>query len=88
MNADYLKFQVIHPLTEIRALGGVDLVFKGNAIYVEDPDAAWSQAIEAGATPLYEVIDHDYGERSGGVIDPCGNRWFFAAVTDQQKRSS
>ena len=57
-------------------------------LYVEDPDAAWKRAIDAGASPLYEVMDHDYGERSGGVIDPCGNRWFFAAVFDQKTRNA
>lgn len=55
-------------------------------VFVEDPDAAWARARQQGATSLYEVQDHDYGERSGGVADRWGNHWYFAAVTDPAKR--
>ncbi len=49
-------------------------------IYVEDPDATYRQALEAGAKSLAEPQDHDYGERSAGFEDPCGNYWWAAKV--------
>lgn len=55
-------------------------------VFVEDPDAAWKKAVEHGATPLYEVTDHPYGERSGGVADAWGNQWYLARVTDAKAR--
>ena len=57
-------------------------------VFVPDPDAAWAQAIEHGASALYEVTNHEYGERSGGVADAWGNQWYFAAVIDHEKRAT
>lgn len=56
-------------------------------LYVPDPDATYARALEAGAKSLYEVTDHDYGERSGGVADAWGNHWYLARVTDPVLRS-
>lgn len=56
-------------------------------VFVENPDVAWKQAVDAGATALYEVADHPYGERSGGVADAWGNQWYFAKVIDHKARS-
>jgi PhnB protein len=50
-------------------------------MYVPDCDAVFAKAVAAGGTVVYEVTDHDYGERSGGVKDPCGNSWFIATLT-------
>lgn len=47
-------------------------------LYVEDSDEVFRKAIEAGAVSLFEVADQPYGERSGGVEDPCGNEWYIA----------
>lgn len=47
-------------------------------LYVPDVDDAYKRAIEAGATSLMEPADQPYGERSGGVEDPNGNRWYIA----------
>lgn len=47
-------------------------------LYVPDADAAYERAIQAGATSIGPVADQPYGERSGGVTDPFGNRWFVA----------
>lgn len=44
-------------------------------IYVEDADALFRQAIEAGATEVMPVKDQFYGDRSGTVEDPFGHRW-------------
>jgi PhnB protein len=47
-------------------------------IYVQDVDAAYQRAIQAGGTPLQEPADQFYGDRSGGVSDPSGNAWWIA----------
>jgi PhnB protein len=47
-------------------------------LYVEDVDAVYQRAIQAGGTSVREPSDQFYGDRSGGVIDPCGNYWGIA----------
>ena len=44
-------------------------------IRVEDVDAAFARASEAGARVLEELETHTYGERSCVVEDPGGHRW-------------
>ncbi|MEM8917850.1 MAG: VOC family protein [Pseudomonadota bacterium] len=44
-------------------------------IYVEDSDAAFDQAVAAGATAIRPVEDQFYGDRSGWVKDPFGHEW-------------
>jgi len=50
-------------------------------LYVPDADATYAKAIAAGAKSIHEVQDMPYGERSGGVVDPCGNHWYIATQT-------
>ncbi len=50
-------------------------------LYVEDCDAVYKKAIEAGGKSVHDVIDMPYGERSGGIEDPCGNSWWIATQT-------
>ncbi len=47
-------------------------------LYVPDADAVYERAIKSGAASIQPVADQLYGERSGGVTDPFGNRWFIA----------
>lgn len=47
-------------------------------LYVENADAVYEQAIVAGGKSVQEVKDQFYGDRSGGVQDPCGNYWWIA----------
>jgi PhnB protein len=47
-------------------------------LYVPDADAAYERALRAGAKSIQPVADQPYGDRSGGVTDPFGNRWFIA----------
>jgi PhnB protein len=47
-------------------------------LYVPDTDALYAQALAAGATSLQPPADQPYGDRSAGVTDPFGNRWFIA----------
>ena len=50
-------------------------------LYVPDVDEAYERALKAGAKSLMPVVDQPYGERSGGVEDAEGNRWYIATTT-------
>lgn len=50
----------------------------GLYLYVEDADATFARAIEAGAKPLMPMMDHFWGDRMGGVVDSQGNQWWIA----------
>jgi len=47
-------------------------------LYVPDTDAIYAQALAAGAASIQPPADQPYGDRSAGVTDPFGNRWFIA----------
>ncbi len=47
----------------------------GFAIYVEDVDAAFKRAVDAGATVKEPLKDQFWGDRSGSVVDPFGHKW-------------
>lgn len=47
-------------------------------IYVEDAKATFDKALRQGATKVMDVADMPYGDRQGGVIDPCGNYWWIS----------
>ena len=47
-------------------------------LYVPDVDQVYERALQAGAKSLMPVTDLPYGERSGGVEDVHGNRWYIA----------
>jgi len=47
-------------------------------LHVEDVDAVYQRAIQAGGTSVGEPKDQFYGDRTGGVLDPCGNYWGIA----------
>jgi len=47
-------------------------------LYVEDCDALYKRALSAGATSISEPQDQPYGDRSAGVTDPFGNKWYIA----------
>jgi len=47
-------------------------------VYVEDADATFERAVEAGAKMLQPVEDKFYGDRSGSFEDPFGHRWHVA----------
>jgi PhnB protein len=45
---------------------------------VDDVDALFAQAINAGATQIKPVEDRFYGDRTGTLEDPFGHIWFLA----------
>lgn len=47
-------------------------------LYVEDADASYQRALDAGATSVRELMNQFYGDRSGGVKDFAGNVWWIA----------
>jgi PhnB protein len=47
-------------------------------VYVNDSDATFKRAIDAGATQQRPVEDQFYGDRSGTVEDPFGHTWTIA----------
>jgi uncharacterized glyoxalase superfamily protein PhnB len=47
-------------------------------VYIEDVDAAYKRALQAGATSLREPSNQFYGDRTGGVKDAHGNQWWIA----------
>ena len=46
--------------------------------YVEDVDASFKQAVDAGATVKVPVTDMFWGDRYGQVKDPFGHSWSLA----------
>jgi len=58
-----------------RTVGGTPVSLM---VYVEDADAAFDRAIQAGAKSLQPVEDKFYGDRSGRFEDPFGHRWDVA----------
>lgn len=67
------------------ALGGSPVFLH---LYVEDVDAAFARAIDAGATETRPVADQFYGDRLGMLVDPFGHRWSLASrieeLTDEE----
>jgi PhnB protein len=47
-------------------------------LYVDDIDATYQRALEAGAVSLEAPQDLPYGDRRGMIEDPCGNVWQIA----------
>jgi uncharacterized glyoxalase superfamily protein PhnB len=47
-------------------------------LYVEDVDAVYQRAVEAGAESIAEPADQFYGDRMAGVKDAFGDRWWIA----------
>jgi PhnB protein len=46
-------------------------------LYVDDCDATYQRAVEEGAKSLREPADQFYGDRSAGIEDPFGHRWWI-----------
>jgi PhnB protein len=55
-------------------------------LYVENMDATYKRALQAGGTSMMEPQDEFYGDRNAGVKDPTGNHWWIA--THQEDVSS
>ena len=58
-----------------KAIGGTPVTLH---VYVEDSDAAFERALNAGATSLRPIENQFYGDRSGQFEDPFGHKWNVA----------
>jgi PhnB protein len=48
-------------------------------LQVDDADAWWKRAVDAGATVTMELADQFWGDRYGQLKDPFGHRWSIGA---------
>jgi len=59
-------------------------------LYVEDVDAVFKRALEAGAEEKMPVSDMFWGDRFGGLQDPFGHNWSIATrkehVSEEEMR--
>ena len=55
-------------------------------LYVDDTDATYRRALNAGAVSIEEPQDTPYGDRRGMVKDPCGNIWQIETHRELQNR--
>jgi PhnB protein len=46
-------------------------------LYVEDVDAVYERAMQAGAASLMAPTNQEYGDRDAAVIDVGGNHWYI-----------
>ncbi|HEV3122876.1 MAG TPA: VOC family protein [Isosphaeraceae bacterium] len=58
-----------------QSLGGTPL---GLFMYVQDVDASFKRAVDAGATVKMPPTDMFWGDRFGKVADPFGHEWALA----------
>lgn len=65
---DDMQGQAANP----RKLGGTTVLLHQ---YVNDVDAAFKQAVDAGARPVRKPEDQFYGDRAALVEDPFGHHW-------------
>lgn len=60
----------------------------GMALYVENVDEMFKNAINAGGTVQRALEDQFYGDRSGTLIDPFGHKWTISThvedVTEEE----
>ena len=52
-------------------------------IYVEDSDALFDRAVQAGATVIMPMTDMFFGSREGRAADPFGNVWTIATLKEE-----
>jgi PhnB protein len=55
----------------------------GFMLYVEDPDAMFAQAVEAGAEVVRPLQDQFYGDRNGTLKDPFGHVWTIGSHVEE-----
>lgn len=63
-----------HGIKGPQTLGGTSFSLH---VHVDDVDAAFQRAVQAGATVVRPLANQFYGERSGTVRDPFGHEWLL-----------
>jgi PhnB protein len=72
MLSDDFSSQMSHKSETPEALGGSPVTFH---LHVDNADAAWEQAMAAGATVTMPLADQFWGDRYGQLRDPFGHKW-------------
>lgn len=75
LNDEFPEHGVVSP----QALGNTPATMH---LYVENADAVFKQAVDAGATAAMPVQDMFWGDRYGMVVDPYGHKWAIATHTE------
>jgi uncharacterized glyoxalase superfamily protein PhnB len=52
-------------------------------LYVDDVDAVYKSAVEAGGKSIRGPENQFYGDRVGGVEDIAGNQWWIASQAEE-----
>ncbi len=60
-------------------LGGTSVILE---MYVDDVDASYRRAVDAGGSPAMPPFDTFFGDRYGWVRDPYGHTWALATVRE------
>ncbi len=68
---EYPEMKIVGP----KKVGGTPVTI---SVYVEDVDATFKAALDAGAKELRPLTDEFYGDRIGQFEDPFGHRWSVA----------
>ena len=68
---EFPELGVVSPLS----IGGTATVLH---LVVDDVDAVWQRAVDAGAEVRQPLDDMFWGERYGQIADPFGHRWGLA----------
>lgn len=68
---EYPEIGVVGP----ESLGGTSVALH---LTVDDVDAWYARAVDAGATPHGEPADQAHGARHGTLVDPFGHRWMLS----------
>jgi len=55
-----------------KTVGGTPVTI---SVYVDDVDAAYERALQAGAKSVRPLENQFYGDRTGQFEDPFGHRW-------------
>ncbi len=63
-----------------QTLGGTSVMLE---LYVDDVDAAFRRATEAGGSTMLAPSDQFYGDRYGILRDPFGHLWALATVKEE-----
>jgi PhnB protein len=72
LNDEFPDWKVLGP----QALGGTPVTVH---LYVQDADAAWKRAVDAGCTVKMPLQDQFWGDRYGQLVDPFGHQWSIAS---------
>jgi uncharacterized glyoxalase superfamily protein PhnB len=51
-------------------------------LWIDDVDAVYGRALQAGGVSESAPEDKPYGHRNAGVVDPNGNTWWIAAPVE------